>query len=908
MLTEARANTMPNGKGPFWNKPEFKVSNAAVEDEYGLTASSFQESVSMGYAGSTKLRRVPKVMQAPHPLDKEEEHLAVLLENLFPSSPIAKGGSRRGSAKADTNSFASAQGDGKRDEKAQSAVLSSSAATPEPERSPLKTSRSDFGRASVLHDNAVKLINVGKGAVHRDLGGGAMTVQESSPKIRKESSRVLKKSDSAKFIHQAMGDPSTKPPASPEKKPHPAPSETRSAVGDSPAKDNRSPSKRKASADSKNKHSKVENSTFDIRAFRKRLLNRFATVVEAFNSVDVDADKKLSLKEWTIVLKEYGLATYREARSMYELMDADKNGSLTFLEFYVGMETLAPVYTVECLRKRLLCLSFPSMTQALIVMDGGSMEDTMAQSNTINKPLSFQEFSVALQRVNVYEPAEHRAIFDALRMDSEPAKPDARVSLADLAAALAAVSPALLLEDLRARLTKTFGSVRDAWRTIAGPEWDGPMHLNFETWQRLATERLHMSQSEAAKTFNLIDVDDSGEISRPEFIGAMSVSCPSLLLEDARHKVRQGFISINRLIAEAIECLQAQTIIEHDAAGLDMDEFASILAEIDIGRKDADRLFKLMDVGQNGTLSLLEFFKGVRLFAPACRLEGLRLQMLQTASERGCTLAELIRWHLDRPNLDRKSFRNLLERIKLLNEESADLIFDFLDIQDTGIVTVSEVIAVMQNMQPGTKKVVEAGTRDEKAERLVQMELRPFHQVVVELKKRVKQGLREGTAERRHRGDKDRTDDDWHGKGGQPRLKREKRSGFAMVAAAHATHQHAEEENNAVKLPQVTANLRMLSPSGPPRAGSSQGPHSTYLKLHSRFKRLPPEVVAENFGTTIHMLNGYFNSAHCTLQDQRECLSKNYSRRELHKSTEELKKVTETRPGGNAKTGEAVRF
>merc|ERR1719326_2189790 len=132
--------------------------------------------------------------------------------------------------------------------------------------------------------------------------------------------------------------------------------------------------------------------------------------MEAFNCIDVDSNKQLSNKEWNLILFQAGLANYREARLLFEVMDANKDANLTMLEFHVGIESIAPVTSLETLRKRLLCVGFTSMLQAIVHMYGGG-------DDTTSRPLTFIEFSEALRRACISEPVEHRAVFEAVRSD-----------------------------------------------------------------------------------------------------------------------------------------------------------------------------------------------------------------------------------------------------------------------------------------------------------------------------------------------------------------------------------------------------------------------------------------------------------------------------------------------------------
>lgn len=737
---------------------------------------------------------------------------------------------------------------------------------------------------SSLGANAARLVKgaAGAGAAHRDFGGGAVSFVQSEGASKGPAYRAgLKGASTVMYLVQAMQDPSETP-----------------KLGDvaSPSKCDRTPSKtpkgsltheeRKAKekADSKaDKEQRFDENTFSLREFRRRILEKFATVMDAFNSVDVDASKKLSMKEWKLVLHGAGLASYQEARILFDLLDANKDGTLTLMEFQVGVESMAPVLSLEGLRKRLLCLGCTSMMQALLMMNGSGEDNT-------SRPLTFTEFSHALVRVMVSEPVEHQAIWEVVRSDPGRRTAETRVTLAELACALSAVSPCLLLEELRSRLIKRHLSIAAAWKKLAGIGFDNPdqgHHIVFqlEEFTQVATERLSLSARDAAKAFRLIDIDDSGEVSASEFIGAMNVSVPSLLCEDLRQKVRQRYLSIDVAFREAFEHMEGAELNNDADAALEMDEFADILENLELSRKDTARLFALIDGTNNGKLTLFEFFKGIRLFAPACMMEGVRLQILQNSFSMADALNSGVRDR--RMCLDRKEFSQVLFKLQVRCDDSdQDHIFDFLDVRDIGIVTLSEIIAALQNMQPGCRKQMNPGKREERAEHFIKSELAPFHRTVVDLKRRVRQGLREATA----------AEETSHN-----RLPKIHRRGRSLPAGSPIDMERGDANADEMGCDQrrelggswleVGAGIR----SADPRAASALSPQGTFSKLHKRFKELPQtDVVQVDFNMSMYQLKGYLSSAHSTLQEQKPVFGKSWTRIENYRKTEALNKVIQS--------------
>ena len=132
---------------------------------------------------------------------------------------------------------------------------------------------------------------------------------------------------------------------------------------------------------------------------------------------------------------------------------------------------------------------------------------------------------------------------------------------------------------------------------------------------------------QARKMFREIDVDASGEISRNEFVSAIGLSEPSLFLEDLRKKVRQRFRSFKAQFADAFQdsalndCASAPRLV--------LKHFQELLLPLSMSEKETKVLFNLIDIDHDGRLSIREFVKGVRHFAPASVLEDLRVRCCQ---------------------------------------------------------------------------------------------------------------------------------------------------------------------------------------------------------------------------------------------------------------------------------------
>ena len=200
-------------------------------------------------------------------------------------------------------------------------------------------------------------------------------------------------------------------------------------------------------------------------------------------------------------------------------------------------------------------------------------------------------------------------------------KSKARVTIGDLASAVAVVSPCLLLEDLRDRLHKRYNG--DFKKAFADLDMDRSGCIDQYEFVVKAMDRLHLSELEAQKMFREIDVDGSREISRNEFVCAIGLSEPSLFLEDLRKKVRQRFRSFKAQFANAFHDSALNEC--ESAPRLNLQNFQELLLPLSMSEKETKVLFNLIDIDHDGHLSVREFVRGVRHFSPSAVLEDLRV-------------------------------------------------------------------------------------------------------------------------------------------------------------------------------------------------------------------------------------------------------------------------------------------
>ena len=236
------------------------------------------------------------------------------------------------------------------------------------------------------------------------------------------------------------------------------------------------------------------------------------------------------------------------ALGIFDRLDFKSVGRVTLVGFYVIVEASAPVRSVEDLRRRWLACRY-TMLQAIMIMADNSHV-------ALTHRLTLQEFGSRLQLVNVNDPEEHLAVFKAVCHETDKdikaqGGQGVRVMLGDLAAALAVVSPCLLLEDLRDRLQRRYNG--DFKKAFSDLDMDRSGKVSHAEFVVKIMDRLHLTEHEARKMFREIDVDGSHEISRNEFVSAIGLSEPSLFLEDLRKKVRQRFRSFKAQFADSFQ-------------------------------------------------------------------------------------------------------------------------------------------------------------------------------------------------------------------------------------------------------------------------------------------------------------------------------------------------------------------
>mmetsp|Transcript_12456 Transcript_12456/g.20431 ORF Transcript_12456/g.20431 Transcript_12456/m.20431 type:complete len:1062 (-) Transcript_12456:21-3206(-) len=462
--------------------------------------------------------------------------------------------------------------------------------------------------------------------------------------------------------------------------------------------------------------------------FRKQILEKFSTVKEGFDSFqrELPSNREMTKKEWRRILQKLEfVATVEERDTIFEMLDINNNHHVSMLEFHIAIEAAVPIRGMEDLRRRWLASGFPSMMHAISIMDEGGARSS--------NRLTLREFGEALSQVHVIDHVEHANVFCAI---SEQYDRDGKVSIGELASAIATVSPALYLEDMRHRLLKRYnGSSEKCYWDI---DQDHSGIISKWEFKTRGHYRLGIQEFELEQMFSIIDCDGSGSITKGEFLCAMNMAESSLFHEDLRKKVRQRFRSMKNAFATAME--EAQNADLHQNPKLTFERFQSLLKGMEMKDEELLTLFGLIDANRDGELQIREFIKGIQLFAPSCVLEDLRLLCLQEYPDLSDAFATVDR--LNPMNLE--EFRQAMTALNLASDKTSDeldAVFAMLDVRNEGFVTFGKLIAALQAGGPGCRIRVPSEERDHRAMHDVKGCLLPTQKLIGDVKLQARHGL-----------------------------------------------------------------------------------------------------------------------------------------------------------------------
>jgi len=251
-------------------------------------------------------------------------------------------------------------------------------------------------------------------------------------------------------------------------------------------------------------------------------------------------------------------------------------------------------------------------------------------------------------------------------------------------------------------------------------------------------ELLGLPEAESRRILPLLDVDGSGCASLAELRAALTLALPSISIEDCRIAMQLSYRSMVSCFHSALPDMP--DLLADDSVHFSKEELVNLLESVEgVNPSEIDRILDFLAGASSYGLSICGFLKGIRLFAPCCLLETLRLQLM--AKHR--RLADAFRTVPDRrAPLDKASFVSILKEAGAsISARETDAIFDLLNVRSTGIVTISELIAMLQCSQPKTQPWRAPEALNRQVEQRVREELAPVQVFVSDLKQRLRRGM-----------------------------------------------------------------------------------------------------------------------------------------------------------------------
>lgn len=237
-------------------------------------------------------------------------------------------------------------------------------------------------------------------------------------------------------------------------------------------------------------------------------------------------------------------------------------------------------------------------------------------------------------------------------------------------------------------------------------------------------------------------------------------------------------------------------------------------------------------------ISIGGFLKGLRLFAPCCVLEALRMQLLQ----QGMLTFKEVPNH--RAPLDFDGFVASLKRVGVeLSTDETSAIFELLDIRSSGVVTISELIALLQCSRPKCRQ----WRPDKELQRQVAFAVHKDFEPIQNGLKELKQGIRVALEV-----DGDQCEDEG---GSAPSV--------PSVAAPAAKQLVAKTLTSSASAPE----LRRQPPSAP-----APFARRTFQRITSTLSRVPEHENGSKIGEIREELDGYFESHERFVGDHQQLL------------------------------------
>jgi len=365
------------------------------------------------------------------------------------------------------------------------------------------------------------------------------------------------------------------------------------------------------------------------KGYRQRVLEQFGTARKAFDEFVAELQSKALFRhdaqsvEFALsedmfedfLAKHFAEIPEEERQGIFNFFDLDGSGTIEVDEFYHVVEAMSPVRSLMDLRKRWIALAYPSCLKA--------MEQMAPRITWATKCYSPDELGDLLCKVGVFEEEEHLYIFGAI---AGPLLKDT-ISISELLAGLASVSPVLLMEDWRYRLSLLYDDFEKAYDKI---ELIPGALTDINKFVVKAGEFWKMNREEARRFFRLCDFDKRDKLSRQKFLVMMEICEPTLLHEVMRSKLRHHFrplleklrkkagdkVSMESFAPQIYELFTKSPVeFKEKRAGVP-DDYQRTFDQLEITAKDIEMVFGLLDFRRSGKTTPEQFWHALKAYSP----------------------------------------------------------------------------------------------------------------------------------------------------------------------------------------------------------------------------------------------------------------------------------------------------
>lgn len=411
-----------------------------------------------------------------------------------------------------------------------------------------------------------------------------------------------------------------------------------------------------------------------LKGKRQRLLERFSTTKRAFDDFlrTIRELKKLRCYRGNLMDVELPRAKFcnflsqhfsdmppEEHEMIFSFFDTDGSGSVSLTEFYAVVEAMSPVRCLADLRCRWIALGLSAC---------GAMETMASRTSWATKRYGCQQFGQLLTKVGIWDWEEHVYIFTAV------ATPNlvTTISLAELHAALASVSPVLLIEEWQHKLEVMFGGMDGAYDVLEG---DIKAPLDLSKFVLKAGEMWNMSSHEAKRFFRLCDFDAKEKLTRTKFYWVLDLVRPSLRLEHIRKKLRSHCSKLLAKIRSVNRQASMESLVQRILNGFIQhkeqptrrrsrvpEDYQRMFDELQLTDQDMTTLFSLLDPRHPEKPERNCFWHMLQNFAPSIVLEDLcilSIRICQTVAKEVKEAQKLPVWQARQLGLARSFTKEL---------------------------------------------------------------------------------------------------------------------------------------------------------------------------------------------------------------------------------------------------------